>query len=26
MFTWHKGRVFQIEHIERCVTYDTGAN
>jgi hypothetical protein len=26
MFTSNQGRVVQIEHIERCVTYDTGAN
>jgi hypothetical protein len=26
MFIWNQGRVVQIEHIERCVTYNTGAN
>jgi hypothetical protein len=26
MFAWNQGRVVQIEYIERCVTYDTGAN
>jgi hypothetical protein len=26
MFTWNKVRVVQIEHIERCATYDKGAN
>jgi hypothetical protein len=26
MFTWNQGRVVQIEHIERCATYNMGAN
>jgi hypothetical protein len=26
MFTWNQGQVVQIEHIEWCATYDTGAN